>query len=184
VDVVRAIRSAIGQDMAVMVDYNQSLTAAEAVERLRVLDDLGLTWIEEPTLAHDYDGHAIVANAIRTPIQSGENWWGPLDVRHAIQAQASDFVMLEVMKLGGVTGWKRAAAMAETHNLRISTHLWTELSTQLLSTTPLRHWLEYCDWWNPILAEPLQTQDGYASPSTAPGSGVTWNEAAVEKYLA
>lgn len=184
IDVITAIRRAVGPDMAIMVDYNQSLTATEAVERLRQLDDLGLTWVEEPTLAHDYDAHAVVARAIATPIQSGENWWGPLDVRHAIQAQASDFVMLEVMKLGGITGWKRAAALAETHGLKVSTHLWTEVSTALLCTTPMRHWLEYCDWWNPILAEPLVTRDGLATAGAAPGSGVSWNETAVQKYLA
>ncbi|MDP2640638.1 MAG: enolase C-terminal domain-like protein, partial [Betaproteobacteria bacterium] len=59
VAVVRAMRKAAGNDMAIMVDYNQCLTPAEAVERLRLLDDEGLTWVEEPTLAHDYAGHAL-----------------------------------------------------------------------------------------------------------------------------
>jgi mandelate racemase len=91
--VVRAIRKAAGDDMAIMVDYNQCLTPTEAVERIRVLDDEGLTWVEEPTLAHDYAGHALVAREARTPIQCGENWWGTLDMLHAIEAQASDFLM-------------------------------------------------------------------------------------------
>src|SRR5580700_4764023 len=107
-EVIRAIRAAAGEDVAIMVDYNQCLTPADAVERLRVLDDLGLTWIEEPTLAHDYQGHALIAREARTPIQCGENWWGGLDLRHAIYAHASDYVMLDVMKIGGVTGWMRA----------------------------------------------------------------------------
>ena len=97
VAVVRAIHKAAGDDMAIMVDYNQCLTPTEAVERLRVLDDEGLTWVEEPTLAHDYAGHALVAREARTPIQCGENWWGTLDMLHAIEAQASDFVMPDVM---------------------------------------------------------------------------------------
>jgi mandelate racemase len=104
VAVVRAMRKAAGNDMAIMVDYNQCLTPIEAVLRLRVLDDEGLTWVEEPTLAHDYAGHALVAREARTPIQCGENWWGTLDMQHAIEAQASDFVMPDVMKIGGVTG--------------------------------------------------------------------------------
>lgn len=114
VAVVRAIRRAVGDEMAVMVDYNQSLTPAEAVERLRVLDDEGLTWVEEPTLAHDYAGHALVAREAQTPIQCGENWWGTLDLLHAIEAQASDLVMPDVMKIGGVSGWLRAASLAHS----------------------------------------------------------------------
>jgi mandelate racemase len=183
VEVIRAIRNAAGNHMAIMVDYNQCLSPAEAVERLRALEELDLTWVEEPTLAHDYDGHALIARHIDTPIQCGENWWGPLDLRHAIQARASDFVMLEVMKMGGVTGWHRAAAIAEAHGLRISSHLWPEISAQLLSTTAMSHWLEYADWWNAVMAEPLQLKDGLAMPSTASGSGVSWNEEAVKKYL-
>jgi mandelate racemase len=120
VAVVRAIRKAAGDDMAIMVDYNQCLTPAEAVERLRVLDDEGLTWVEEPTLAHDYAGHALVAREARTPIQCGENWWGTLDMLHAIEAQASDFIMLDVMKIGGVSGWFRAATLAYTKGIRVS----------------------------------------------------------------
>jgi mandelate racemase len=183
VAVVRAIRSAVGEDFAIMVDYNQCLSPVDAIQRLRALEDFGLTWIEEPTLAHDYDGHALIARSIHTPIQCGENWWGVQDLRHAIQAQASDFVMLEAMKIGGVTGWRRASALAEAHGIRISSHLWPEISAHLLSATPLHHWLEYADWWHPILAEPMQIEGGVARPSTLPGSGVSWNEDAVSKYM-
>src|SRR5262249_42320569 len=108
VAVVRAMRKAAGADMSIMVDYNQCLTPAEAVGRLRVLDDEGLTWVEEPTLAHDYDGHALIAGRARTPIQCGEDWWGALDLRHALEARASGFVMPDVMKIGGGTGRRPA----------------------------------------------------------------------------
>jgi mandelate racemase len=184
VDVVRAIRTAVGEDVAIMVDYNQCLSPVDAIQRLRALENLGLIWVEEPTLAHDYDGHALIARNIDTPVQCGENWWGPMDLRHAIQAHASDFVMLEVMKMGGVTGWRRAAAIAEAHSIRISSHLWPEISAQLLNTSPMAHWLEYADWWSPILAEPMTIDRGLAMPSERAGSGVSWNEQAVNKYLA
>jgi mandelate racemase len=183
VEVVRAIRSAVGPDVAIMVDYNQSLTPAEAIERLRAVDDLGLAWIEEPTLAHDYQSHARIAAAIRTPIQCGENWWGVLDMRHAIEAGASDYMMPEVMKIGGVTGWMQAAALGAAHGVRISTHLWPEVSAQLLCTAPTAHWLEYADWWNPIVRDPLRVEKGMARVDGVIGSGVEWDEAAVAKFL-
>lgn len=184
VAVVRAMRSATGPDTNIMVDYNQCLTPLEAVERLRVLDGEGLTWVEEPTLAHDYTGHALVAREARTPIQCGENWWGTLDLQHAIEAQASDLVMPDVMKIGGVTGWLRASSLAQAKGLRVSSHLWPELSARLLCCTPTAHWLEYADWWNPILTEPLRVEKGMALVSDAIGSGVDWNEEAVQRFAA
>jgi mandelate racemase len=183
VAVIRAMRKAAGDEMAIMVDYNQCLTPSEAVERLHVLDEEGLVWVEEPTLAHDYAGHACVAREARTAIQCGENWWGTQDLQHAIDAGASDNVMLDVMKIGGVTGWMRGAALAHAKGLRVSSHLWPEISAQLLSCTPTAHWLEYADWWNPVLAEPLQIVKGLAIASNRAGSGVDWNEDAAKRFV-
>ena len=183
VEVIRAMRSAVGAEVAIMVDYNQSLTPAEAVQRLRVLDGEGLAWVEEPTLAHDYAGHAMVARETHTPVQCGENWWGAQDMKHAIEAHASDYVMPEVMKMGGVTGWLRGVALAEAHGIPVSTHLWPEVSAQLLCATSAAHWLEYADWWNGIVAEPLRVERGMAMPEGVTGTGVAWNEAAIAKLL-
>lgn len=179
---VRAMREAVGPGVAIMVDYNQCLTPAEAVQRLRVLDDEGLTWVEEPTLAHDHAGHAAIAREARTPIQCGENWWGTLDMQHAIDAGASDFMMPDVMKIGGVTGWMRAAALGHARGIRLSSHLWSELSAQLLCVTPTAHWLEYSDWWNAILREPLVIERGMAVVEHAEATGVAWNDKAVERF--
>ncbi len=182
VEVIRAMRKAAGNDVAIMVDYNQSLNTAEAIERLKVLEDEDLTWVEEPTLAHDYKGHAQISDEINTPIQCGENWWGPLDMQHAIEANASDYMMPDVMKIGGVTGWLQAADMAANKNIPISNHLWPEISARLLCCTPTAHWLEYSDWWNPVVANPLQIKDGMAMVDDSIGSGIEWNENIVEKY--
>ena len=184
VAVIRAIKLAVGEGVAIMVDYNQSLTPVEAVQRMRVLDGEGLTWVEEPTLAHDYVGHALVAREAATPIQCGENWWGTLDMQHALDAHASDYVMPDVMKIGGVTGWLRAMALAQTRGIRMSNHLWPEISAQLLCVTPTAHWLEYADWWNPVVAEPLVIENGLANVNGSMGSGVAWNERAVERFAA
>lgn len=184
VAVVRAMRRAAGPGMHVMVDYNQCLRPTEAVERLRVLDEEDLTWVEEPTLAHDYAGHARIAREARTPVQCGENWWGTLDLQHALEAGASDYVMPDVMKIGGVTGWLRAAALAQAQGIPVSSHLWPEVSARLLCCTPTAHWLEYADWWNPILVEPLRVEHGVALLDDTPGSGLEWNEDALERFAA
>lgn len=180
--VVRAIRSAVGPDVAIMVDYNQSLSVPDAIVRIKALDEEGITWVEEPVMANDFAGHAAVARAVRTPIQCGENWWGDREMRTAIEAGASDYVMPDVMKIGGVTGWLRASRLAQTHGIRVSSHLWPELSAQLLCVTPTAHWLEYADWWNPLLEEPLQLDGGYADIRRSTGTGVRFNTRSVRQY--
>ncbi|MEH6625592.1 MAG: enolase C-terminal domain-like protein [Motiliproteus sp.] len=182
VAVVGAIRAAVGDEVAVMVDYNQCLMPVEAIQRIKALSQFRLSWVEEPTLAHDFQGHRRIADAVDTPIQCGENWWGPLDMQHAIDAQSSDYMMADVMKIGGVSGWMQASALAAQRGIRLSSHLWPELSAQLLCLTPTAHWLEYIDWWNPIIAEPLQVENGYARVDVAEATGVRWNESVVARY--
>jgi mandelate racemase len=172
--VIRAMRAAVGPGVAIMVDYNQSLTVEEATSRLARLDAEGLAWVEEPVQAEDYRGMASVASAAATPIQAGENWWGPLEFSKAIHFGASDLLMPDVMKVFGVTGWRELAPMASTRELPVSSHLFCEVSAHLLAATPTAHWLEYMDWWNPVLAHPLEIRDGMAIPSDRPGSGVEW----------
>jgi mandelate racemase len=182
VEVVRAIRSEVGDAMAIMVDYNQSLTPVDAIERVRALDDEGVAWIEEPTRADDFAGHARVAREARTPIQCGENWWGPHAFRKAIEAGACDYMMPDAMKVGGVTGWMRTAALADAHAIRLSNHLFVEVSTHLLCATPTAHWLEYAQWFDPILEQPLRIDTGQAMLDERPGSGIEWDEAAVQRF--
>ena len=180
---VRAVRQAVGDEVLIMSDYNQSLSVPEAQQRAQRLDAEGLYWIEEPTRAEDYAGHAQIRTTASTPIQIGENCWGPHDMAKALAAGACDFFMPDVIKIGGVTGWLRAIALAEPVGLPISSHLYPELSAHLLAVTPTSHWLEYMDWANAILDQPLRIQDGQAVISTAPGNGLSWNERAVEQYL-
>jgi mandelate racemase len=183
VDVIRSVRRSVGEDIELMVDYNQSLSVPEAIKRTQILDDERLYWVEEPTLADNLVGHAQIRRETKTPIQLGENWWGPHDMAKSIAAGASDFVMPDVMKIGGVTGWMRAAALAEAAGLPLSSHLFPEISAHLLTVSPTCHWLEYVDWANPILKEPLRIHNGHVIVSDTPGSGISWDEAAVERYV-
>ena len=183
VEVVRAVRDAVGEEVALMSDYNQSLSVAEAERRAAALEGEGLYWIEEPTRADDYPGHARLRREAKTPIQLGENWWGAHDMAKSMEAGASDYAMADAMKIGGVTGWLRAAALAEAAGLPLSSHLFPEISAHLLAVAPTGHWLEYVDWANPILEEPLKVEDGYASAPDTPGTGISWDEEGVRRHL-
>ena len=182
---VRAVRRAIGPDATLMCDFNQCLTVNDAILRGRMIDaEGGMAWIEEPTRADDFAGNARIAAALSTPVQIGENFMGPEQMAQALAAGACDYVMPDAQRIGGVTGWMRAAALAQAGGLEMSTHLFPEVSAHLLAVTPTAHWLEYVDWAAPVLQRPLAVRDGFVDVPDAPGTGLDWDEDAVRRFAA
>jgi mandelate racemase len=184
--VLHALRDAMGPQVALMADYNQAFDVPEAKRRIRAIEaepNIALTWIEEPVCAEDFSGHAQVRAAVNTPVQAGENWWGALEFRKAIEARASTFLMPDVMKLGGITPWLDVSALATAYGLPLSNHLFAEASAHLMAASATASWFEWCDWSEPVLHSPVQVRDGLVWPSTAPGIGVVWNEAAVAQHV-
>jgi mandelate racemase len=180
---LRAVKKQIGPDVTLMVDFNQALSVAEALKRGRMIDDEGgVTWIEEPIRADDFTGCAHLKHHLKTPIQIGENFMGPEQMAQALAAGACDYVMPDAERIGGVTGWMRAAALAQGAGVEMSSHLFPEVSCHLMAATPTAHWLEYVDWADAVLAEPLRVKDGHVLVPDAPGIGLKWDEKAVKQY--
>src|SRR5258708_7566425 len=127
----------LGDGVRLMLDFNQSQSTAAAVERIRRLQDFDLTWVEEPVAAEDLVGHRAVRERVRpVPIQTGENWWFPHGMANAIAAGASDLAMVDIMKIGGVTGWMAAMAQAEAAALPLSNHTFVEPSAHGMAVAP------------------------------------------------
>ena len=179
---LRAVRARVPAGIRIMVDYNQALSVAEAIRRGRALDAEGVEWLEEPIRHDDYRGAAKIADALATPVQIGENFSQPHAMEEALAAGACDFVMPDLERIGGVTGWLRAAALAHAKGIEMSTHLFPEVSAHLLCVTPTAHWLEYVDWAAPVLAQPLRIVAGMAQTPDRPGNGLAWNPEAVARY--
>ncbi len=179
---VRAARKRLPDSVELMVDFNQALSLAEALERGRAIDSEGIAWIEEPIRHDDFRGCADLAQALATPVQIGENFSLPEQMAEALAAKACDLVMPDLERIGGVTGWQRAAGLAAERKLPMSSHLFPETSAHLLAVTPTCHYLEYVDWAAAILAEPLRIEDGAAVIPDRPGTGVAWDEEAVKRY--
>jgi mandelate racemase len=179
---VRAVRKRIPSEALLMLDFNQALSFAEAVRRCRALDDEGVYWIEEPIRHDDYLHCRIVADAVTTPIQIGENLSSLAHLAEALSATASDYVMLDVDRIGGISGWRSAAGLAEAYGREVSSHLYPEVSAHLLAATPTAHWLEFVDWAGPVLQQGLQAIDGCISPLPGAGVGLRWDEEAVSKF--
>jgi mandelate racemase len=177
---LRAVRQAVGEDMQLMVDFNQGLDLGDALLRCHAIDDFGLAWIEEPIVYDNLDGYIQLAAELKTPIQIGENFYGPRDLHRALQCKACDYVMPDFMRIGGVTGWLRSAAIAGTAGVPISTHLYPEVAAHVMRVTETAHWLEWQDWADPILQKPYDIKDGLIHIPDVPGIGLEWNEDAVK----
>jgi mandelate racemase len=180
---IAAIRNAVGDDMELMADFNQGLSFDEALRRCHMIDDTGLAWIEEPIVYDNFDGYAQLAAQIKTPIQIGENFYGPRDLHKALQRRACDLVMPDFMRIGGVTGWLRAAAIAGAAGIPMSTHLYPEVGAHVMRVTETAHWLEWQDWADPILQQPYEIHGGLLHIPDVPGVGLAWDEDAVAAHM-
>jgi mandelate racemase len=179
---IEAVRKTVGEDMHLMVDFNQGLHLGEALARCHMIDGIGLEWIEEPIVYDNFDGYVQLAAELNTPIQIGENFYGPRDVHRALQMKACDYVMPDFMRIGGVTGWLKAAAIAGAAGVPMSTHLYPEVAAHMLRVTETAHWLEWQDWADPILQRPYELKNGQLHIPNEPGVGLEWDEAAVSAH--
>ena len=180
---IDAVRTAVGPDVRLMTDFNQALDLGEALVRLHALDGEGLQWFEEPIVYDNYEGCAQLARELKTPIQIGENIYGPRSFYNAVQARAADLYMPDLMRIGGVTGFMRCAAIAGAAGIPLSSHLYPEVSAHLLRASESTHWLEWRDWAHPFVAEPFEVKDGAVLVPDRPGNGLEWDEAAVKRLL-
>jgi mandelate racemase len=179
---LHAVRRRVPDSVSIMVDYNQALTVAEALARGRALDQESIVWLEEPIRHDDYAGCATLARQLKTPIQIGENFSESSAMAAALAAGAADYVMPDMERIGGVAGWQRAAALAAAHRIEMSSHLFPEVSAHLLAATPTAHWLEWVDWAESIVEEPLVIKDGFAVVPDRAGVGLSWKREAVDRY--
>ncbi len=179
---IATVREAAGPTVKLMCDFNQGLSLGDALVRCHALDDQGLYWFEEPTTYDNIPGYAQLARELKTPVQLGENFYGPRMLYQAVLAGAGDYVMPDLMRIGGTTGWLRAAAIAGAAGIPMSTHLYPEISAHLMRVTDTAHWLEWQDWADPILTEPFQLKDGHLIVPDKPGHGIEWDEKAVAKF--
>ena len=179
---IAAVREGAGADVKLMVDFNQGLTLGDARVRCHALDDQGLYWFEEPTTYDNIPGFAQLTRELKTPVQLGENFYGPRMLYQAIIKGAGDYVMPDMMRTGGVSGWLRSAAITGAAGIPMSTHLYPEISAHVMRVTETAHWLEWQDWADPILTEPFQLKEGNIIVPNKPGQGIEWDEKAVAKF--
>jgi L-alanine-DL-glutamate epimerase-like enolase superfamily enzyme len=179
---VRAVREAIGYDIDLMYDVNQTWTPSRAIRVGRALEEFELFWLEDPTAMHDIEGQAAVAQALDVPICSGEYHYNPVSLLRLLKARAVDYLMVDLCRMGGITQFRKAAALAESFGVPVASHLIPEVFAHCIAAVPNGLIAESMEWSSilfdglPILA------DGKLHLSERPGHGLTLRADVVERY--
>jgi L-alanine-DL-glutamate epimerase-like enolase superfamily enzyme len=179
---VRAVREAIGPDIALMADANQQLTVPKAIRLGRLLEEFRLTWLEEPIHYLDHEGEAAIAATLATPLASGETEYTSRGMLEMLRAHAADILMPDLQRMGGPSEFLKAACLAEACNTPVSPHLFPEMSLSLLASIPNASYLEYMPWLEPIYSERIELdRDGRALVPERPG--LTHRSPRIEKCI-
>ena len=180
---VRAVREAIGPEVDLMVDFSSAPSRAQAHRLGLALEEFDLHWIEDPIADEDVQDHAEIARALRTPVCFGEKVYAPQGLQKIIEARAADVLMADMQRAGGVTGWNRIAALADSARLPLSSHILPELNLHLVASAPTGHYMEYMEWAAELFNEPMVLEKGAVCVPRRPGFGLTWNEGRVAANL-
>jgi len=172
---VGAVRDAIGPDVALMVDGVQGWTPEAAIRAGRALARFDLGWIEDPVAFDDHAGLAKVAAALDVPVCAGENDYGLTGFERLIRGGCIDVAMPDLQRVGGVTEWLRVAGLADAARLRVTPHVFHEVSVHLMSAVSNGHWLEVVPWWDRLFIEPVTVVDGAVTAPDAPGLGLAFH---------
>jgi L-alanine-DL-glutamate epimerase-like enolase superfamily enzyme len=179
---VRVVREAIGPDIKLMCDINQRWRPEQAIDIGSRVEDVGLFWLEDVTAADDYQGLARVTAALKTPIAGGEYVWGIVPFRHMIEARSVDIVMIDLVRVGGITQWMKVAGMAEAFNLPVVSHVIPEMHLHLIAAVPNGLTVEYMPWMLALYEETPALEDGMLVLPEKPGLGLKFDEKAVAAF--
>jgi L-alanine-DL-glutamate epimerase-like enolase superfamily enzyme len=182
VERVRVLREAIGPEIDLMCDINQLWSVHHAIDVARRVEPYHLYWLEDPVAHDDYAGLARVAEALTTPIAAGEYHYGIVPFRHLLEARSIDIVMIDVLRVGGITQWLKVAGMAEAFNLPVVSHLVPEIHVHLIAAIPNGLTVEYMPWSLRLFEETPTLARGELTVPARPGLGLTFDRKAMERY--
>jgi L-talarate/galactarate dehydratase len=175
---VDTVRSALRDDVALMVDANQQWDRVTALRIGRQLEGFQLTWIEEPLDAYDAEGHAMLADKLDTAIATGEMLTSTAEHRTLIERRSVDFIQPDAARVGGITQFLRIMALGEEAGLKLAPHFAMEIHLHLSAAYALDAWVEHFDWLEPLFNERLRIADGRMHVPARPGLGFSLSDRA------
>jgi len=182
VERVRVMRESIGADIDLMCDINQLWSVNQAIEVGRRIEPYHLFWLEDPTTHDDYPGMARIADALTTPIAAGEYHYGIVPFRHLLEHRSIDIVMIDLLRVGGITQWMKVAGMAEAFNLPVVSHLVPEIHVHLVAAIPNGLTVEYMPWTLALYEETPPIERGQLVVPKKPGLGLAFDQAVMKRY--
>jgi L-alanine-DL-glutamate epimerase-like enolase superfamily enzyme len=180
VERLRAVRDAVGPELDIMVDANQSMTHAEARRRAAAFEPIGLAWFEEPLPADDIEGHAALSRSTSIPIAVGESLYSAAHFREYLARGAASIVQVDVARIGGITPWLKVAHLAETFNVHVCPHFLMELHVSLVAAVPNGRYVEHIPQLRAITHGGLRIENAHAVAPDVPGLGISWNPDAMD----
>ncbi|RXZ46429.1 mandelate racemase/muconate lactonizing enzyme family protein [Agromyces fucosus] len=180
-DRLLAVREAVGADLHIMVDANQSMTSAEAIRRAAAFEDADLYWFEEPLPADDVSGHARLASSTSIPIAVGESMYSIAQFRDYLHRDAAGIVQVDVARVGGITPWLKVAHLAEAYNVAVCPHFLMELHVSLVAAVPNGAYVEHIPQLRGITKTELVIEDGSAVAPSTPGLGIDWDADEIDR---
>ncbi|MCP1199563.1 mandelate racemase/muconate lactonizing enzyme family protein [Notoacmeibacter sp. MSK16QG-6] len=180
---IEAVRDAIGPDVALMIDANQQWTRSQARAFCSKVDDMGLTFIEEPLNARDYEGHGELAAALNTPIATGEMLTSYAEHAQLIAAGVS-VNQVDAPRIGGITPFLRVMELARSQEVMLAPHFVMEQHLQMVTAYPTDGWVEHFDWLEDLFDERFELKEGRIWLPERPGFGLTLSDAARERTVA
>ncbi|MEK7214470.1 MAG: mandelate racemase/muconate lactonizing enzyme family protein [Chloroflexota bacterium] len=178
----QAVRSAIGDDIQLMVDINQGWSPPQAITMGRRLEPFNYYWIEDPVPHQDFAGSARVAAALDTAICAGEYHYGKEPFLRLIGEGCVDIAMIDLLRVGGITEWRKAAAVAETYGVPVASHLLPEVHAHLIAAVPNGLTTEYMPWSIPLFRETPALENGELVLTEKPGHGLELDMAAIARW--
>jgi L-alanine-DL-glutamate epimerase-like enolase superfamily enzyme len=178
----RRIRQAVGPDIDLMCDINQRWSVHQAMDIGKRVEEVNFYWLEDVTVHDDYTGLARVADALITPLAGGECLYGITPFRHMIEAHSVDIVMIDLIRVGGISNWMKVAAMAEAFNLPVVSHLLPEIHVHLVAAVPNGLTVEYMPWSFRLFEEVPIPMKGELIVPTKPGLGLSFSRD-IDRYV-
>jgi L-talarate/galactarate dehydratase len=175
---LEAVRNRLDGRAALMVDANQQWDRPTALRMGRAMESFGLVWIEEPLDAYDTEGHAALAQALDTPIASGEMLASAAEHLELIGKNAVDIIQPDAPRIGGISQFLKVLAFADDRALGLAPHFAMEIHLHLAATYPREPWVEHFDWLDPLFNERQEIRGGRMLLPNRPGLGITLSDQA------
>ena len=179
---VKAVRNAIGDDPILMVDANQGWSVHQALKFCRLVQDCNIYWFEEPLAKDDWDGCAKLSTMIDIPIATGEREYSISNFREMLKRGAVAVIQPDALRIGGITQWMKLARLSEAFGVKVASHFYKEIDVHCLAASSNGLFLEYFDWLDGLLVNPLEISAGIAKVPNRPGLGVEFKPEAVREF--